>query len=313
METIELSYPHTLQKSALPNTISAIGFFDGIHKGHQKVIQTAVKRARDNQMESAVITFFPHPSVVLKKDVQHVKYLTTREAKQRILAELDVDRLYIIEFNPELSKLSPQEFIDHFIIGLNINHLVAGFDYSFGFKGQGKMTNIGAFSRDKFTWETIEKVTLDDEKISSTRIRAELADGNVNKVEELLGRPFETTGTVIEGAKRGRELGYPTANLSVDADVLLPRQGVYATYVRYANRRYGGMANIGTNPTFTEDGADISVEVYLFDFDADLYGEEITIEWLANTRDELKFDSKEALIERMDQDDKEIRAYLAKR
>lgn len=313
METIELSYPHTLQKSALPNTISAIGFFDGIHKGHQKVIQTAVKRARDNQMESAVITFFPHPSVVLKKDVQHVKYLTTREAKQRILAELDVDRLYIIEFNPELSKLSPQEFIDHFIIGLNINHLVAGFDYSFGFKGQGKMTNIGAFSRDKFTWETIEKVTLDDEKISSTRIRAELADGNVNKVEELLGRPFETTGTVIEGAKRGRELGYPTANLSVDADVLLPRQGVYATYVRYVNRRYGGMANIGTNPTFTEDGADISVEVYLFDFDADLYGEEITIEWLANTRDELKFDSKEALIERMDQDDKEIRAYLAKR
>ncbi|GIO22009.1 bifunctional riboflavin kinase/FAD synthetase [Oceanobacillus sp. J11TS1] len=311
MKTIELSYPHTLCKESLPKTVSAIGFFDGIHKGHQKVIQQAVNKAKQNNMESAVITFFPHPSVVLRKNVQHVKYITTSSEKQTILKNLQVDRLYIIRFNQELSKLSPQEFIDHFIIGLNIKHLVAGFDYSFGHKGKGKMKDMHLYARDYFTWETIGKVTLDEEKISSTRIREELASGNMEQAEQLLGRPFATTGLVVKGARRGRELGYPTANLSLSKDALLPKQGVYATRVRHKDKIYGGMANIGTNPTFTKNQEDMSVEVYLFDFDGDLYGEELTVEWLSYTREEIKFDSKEALIERMKQDDKEIRAYLA--
>lgn len=310
---MELSYPHTLHKENLPETVSAIGFFDGIHKGHQEVIQQAVNKAKENNMESAVITFFPHPSVVLRKDVQHVKYITISSEKQAILENLQVDRLYVIRFNQELSKLSPQAFIDHFIIGLNIKHLVAGFDYSFGHKGQGKMTDMQEYARDLFTWETIGKVTLDEEKVSSTRIRAELASGNMEQAEQLLGRPFATTGLVVKGARRGRELGYPTANLSISKDALLPKQGVYATRVRHKDKIYGGMANIGTNPTFTEDLEDMSVEVYLFDFDGDLYGEELTIEWLSYTREEIKFDSKEALIEKMKQDEEEIRAYLANR
>lgn len=310
---MELSYPHTLHKENLPETVSAIGFFDGIHKGHQEVIQQAVNKAKENNMESAVITFFPHPSVVLRKDVQHVKYITISSEKQAILENLQVDRLYVIRFNQELSKLSPQAFIDHFIIGLNIKHLVAGFDYSFGHKGQGKMTDMQEYARDLFTWETIGKVTLDEEKVSSTRIRAELASGNMEQAEQLLGRPFATTGLVVKGARRGRELGYPTANLSISKDALLPKQGVYATRVRHKDKIYGGMANIGTNPTFTEDLEDMSVEVYLFDFDGDLYGEELTIEWLSYTREEIKFDSKEALIEKMQQDEEEIRAYLANR
>ncbi len=310
---MELSYPHTLHKENLPETVSAIGFFDGIHKGHQEVIQQAVNKAKENNMESAVITFFPHPSVVLRKGVQHVKYITISSEKQAILENLQVDRLYVIRFNQELSKLSPQAFIDHFIIGLNIKHLVAGFDYSFGHKGQGKMTDMQEYARDLFTWETIGKVTLDEEKVSSTRIRAELASGNMEQAEQLLGRPFATTGLVVKGARRGRELGYPTANLSISKDALLPKQGVYATRVRHKDKIYGGMANIGTNPTFTEDLEDMSVEVYLFDFDGDLYGEELTIEWLSYTREEIKFDSKEALIEKMKQDEEEIRAYLANR
>lgn len=310
MKTIELSYPHTLHMEDLPETASAIGFFDGIHKGHQKVIQEAVNKAKQNHMESAVITFFPHPSVVLRKDVHDVKYITTSFEKQAILEKLQVDRLYIIRFNQELSKLSPQEFIDHFIIGLNIKHLVAGFDYSFGHKGQGKMEDMQNYARDQFTWETIGKVTLDKEKVSSTRIRKELASGNMEQTEHLLGRAFETTGLVVKGARRGRELGYPTANLSITKDALLPKQGVYATRVRHKNKIYGGMANIGTNPTFTADVDDMSVEVYLFDFDGDLYGEELTIEWLSYTREEIKFDSKEALIQKMKQDEEEIRAYL---
>ncbi|WP_040980191.1 bifunctional riboflavin kinase/FAD synthetase [Oceanobacillus jeddahense] len=310
METIELSYPHTLSKEDLPETVSAIGFFDGIHKGHQRVIQQAVDKAKQKNMESAVITFFPHPSVVLRKDTQHVKYITISSEKQAILDDLQVDRLYIIQFNQDLSKLSPQEFIDHFIIGLNIKHLVAGFDYSFGHKGQGKMADMQDYARDVFTWETIGKVTLEKEKISSTRIRAALATGDMEQVEQLLGRTFKTTGLVVKGASRGRELGYPTANLAISKDALLPKQGVYATRVYYKGEVYGGMANIGTNPTFTDEIEDMSVEVFLFDFDGDLYGEELMIEWLSYTREEIKFDSKEALIERMQQDEQEIRAYL---
>jgi len=310
---MELSYPHMLHKEDLPETVSAIGFFDGIHKGHQKVIQQAVNKAKENNMESAVITFFPHPSVVLRKDIHQVKYITVSSEKQEILEKLQVDRLYIIRFDQELSKLSPQAFIDHFIIGLHIKHLVAGFDYSFGHKGQGKMTDMQDYARDLFTWETIGKITLDEEKVSSTRIRAELASGNMEQAAQLLGRTFETTGLVVKGAQRGRELGYPTANLSISKDALLPKQGVYATLVRHQDKIYGGMANIGTNPTFTETMENLSVEVYLFDFDGDLYGEELTIEWLSYTREEIKFDSKEALIERMQQDEEEIRAYLANR
>ncbi len=310
---MELSYPHTLHKEDLPETVSAIGFFDGIHKGHQKVIQQAVDKAAQNNMESAVITFFPHPSVVLKKDAAHVKYITLPSEKQAIVQDLGVDRVYIIRFNEELSKLSPQEFIDHFIIGLNIKHLVAGFDYSFGHKGKGKMADMQDYARDAFTWEAIDKVTLQEEKISSTRIRKALASGEMEEAEQLLGRPYTTTGVVVKGASRGRELGYPTANLAITKDALLPKQGVYAARVDRKGNIYGGMANIGTNPTFTEDQADMSVEVYLFDFDDNLYDEEITIEWLSNTREEIKFDSKEALIERMQQDEQEIRAYLANR
>lgn len=296
----------------LPETVSAIGFFDGIHQGHQKVITTAVREAEKTGMDSAVITFHPHPSVVLKKDTKQVQYITTLKEKQDVLQELGVDRLYIITFNDQLSKLSPQEFIDHFIVGLHIKHLVAGFDYSFGHKGKGNMNNISDYSNEKFTWQQIDQVSLDEEKVSSTRIRQELKEGNVDKVHQLLNRPYQSTGMVIRGAQRGRELGYPTANIDVPNDSLLPRQGIYAVYVWVKNQRYEGMANIGTNPTFTENRQDVSVEVYIFDYSNDLYGEELIIEWLDYVRPEEKFDTVEALIDRMKQDEQEIRLYLTK-
>ncbi|MFD1336154.1 bifunctional riboflavin kinase/FAD synthetase [Oceanobacillus iheyensis] len=312
MRTIELTYPHSLHMEELPKTVSAIGFFDGIHQGHQKVITTAVREAEEKEMDSAVITFHPHPSVVLKKDTQQIQYITTLKEKQDVLQELGVDRLYIITFNEQLSKLSPQEFINHFIVGLHIKHLVAGFDYSFGYKGKGNMNNISDYSNGKFTWQKVEQVSLDEEKISSTRIRKELKAGNVDKVYQLLNRPYQSAGMVIKGAQRGRELGYPTANIDVPNDSLLPRQGIYAVYVWVKNQRYEGMANIGTNPTFTEDRQDVSVEVYIFDYSNDLYGEELIIEWLNYVRPEERFDTVEALINRMKEDEQEIRSYLTR-
>lgn len=310
MRTFELTYPHTLRLEEMPETISAIGFFDGIHKGHLKVINTAVKKAKEKNMESAVITFHPHPSVVLKKDIEHVQYITPIREKQEILQRLNVDRLYIIEFNQELSKLAPQAFIDHFIIGLNIKHLVAGFDYSFGFKGQGNMDNIGDYTRGELSYEIIDKVTLDKEKISSTRIRNLLKEGAVDKVNDLLGRYLAYTGTVIHGAKRGAALGYPTANLAINPDALLPKIGVYAVKVIYKNEIYEGMASIGTNPTFAEDAGNLSVEVNIFDYNNDLYGEDLQIEWHTFIRDEETYNNIDQLIAQLKQDEEDIRNFF---
>ena len=311
MRTFKLTYPHSFAPMDMPETVSAIGFFDGIHKGHQQVIGKAVEIAKQKNMESAVITFHPHPSVVLKKGQNHVKYITPLLEKQRILQQMDVDRLYIIEFNTELSKLSPQEFIDHFIVGLNIKHLVAGFDYSFGHKGEGNMSNIATFAKDRFTFTVIDKVTMGDEKVSSTRIRQLLKQGDVETVHQLLGRPLKFTSIVIPGAKRGSVLGYPTANLEINEEALLPKIGVYAVKVFYKQAVYEGMASIGTNPTFKEDKGNLSVEVNIFDYNNDLYGEELQVEWHKFMRDEVTFDSIDELIDQLAKDEENIRNYFS--
>ncbi|WP_174613328.1 riboflavin biosynthesis protein RibF [Virgibacillus ihumii] len=311
MRTIELSYPHTLELENLPETVAAVGFFDGIHKGHQEVIQTAVDKARKNDMESAVITFHPHPSVVLKKDAAHVRYITPIKEKKEILQQMDVDRLYIITFNKELASLEPQQFIDHFIIGLKIKHLVAGFDFSYGHKGKGNMKEVGNHTRGEFEYTTISKVDMHDQKVSSTRIRELLRDGKVETANKLLGRPLNIQGIVIDGEKRGRSIGYPTANIQIDPDALLPKTGVYAVKVQYKKELYEGMASLGYNPTFDGKLDEPSAEVNIFDYNNDLYGEELIMEWHKFIRDEEKFDSVDELIEQIEDDERVIRQYFS--
>ncbi|SFD79741.1 FMN adenylyltransferase /riboflavin kinase [Lentibacillus persicus] len=310
MRTIKLSYPHTLLMDELPETVAAIGFFDGVHKGHQQLINTAVNKARDKQMESAVITFHPHPSVVLKKDVQHVQYITPLHVKQELMQQLNVDRLYVITFDKDLSSLEPQAFINHFIINLNIKHLVTGFDFSYGHKGLGNVETLEDHAQSKFNYTIITEVQSDDQKISSTRIRELMKSGDIKKVNNLLNRPLIVTGTVEEGEKRGRAIGYPTANIKVSPDALLPKIGVYAVKVLFKNEVYEGMASLGYNPTFTNDREKPIIEVNIFDYNNDLYGEELIVEWHKYIRDEVKFSSAEKLIEQIAQDEKEIRNYF---
>ncbi|SHF52622.1 bifunctional riboflavin kinase/FAD synthetase [Ornithinibacillus halophilus] len=308
MKVIELTYPHSLEQ--LPKTVTAIGFFDGIHKGHQTVINKAVDVASANNLESAVITFHPHPSVILRNK-EDVQYITPMSIKKRILEQLGVDRLYIVKFNKELASLTPQSFIDHFIVGLNIQHVVAGFDFSFGHKGKGNMNNIGEFARGRFTYTVIDKVVLEDEKISSTRIRNLLENGDVQKVSLLLGRPFTTIGTVIEGDQRGRKIGYPTANIEVKSEALLPKPGIYAVKVIVNGRQYNGMASLGTNPTFTVDRTDLSLEINILDYNQNIYGQELKVEWYTFIRDEVKFNQVDELINKISEDEKEIREYFS--
>src|SRR5699024_6950575 len=256
METIYISYPHTLIRKELPETVAAIGFFDGIHQGHQSLIQEAVHQAKETKRKSAVISFYPYPSVVLKKDVDKVEYITTIEEKAELLEALNVDYFYIITFNKELSLLSPQDFIDSFIAGLNIQHLVAGFDYSFGHKGAGNMENINEYSQGRFTTKEMEEYTYQQEKVSSTRISKLLAAGAVSGIvtciTPLHRRSYSAARTVIHGNKRGRELGFPTANIEVSDEKLLPKQGVYAVTIRVRREIYKGMASFGVNPTFKD-------------------------------------------------------------
>src|SRR5690625_38200 len=192
MKVFELTYPEKLNEILIPETIAAIGFFDGIHLGHQKVIKTAIKKAKELNKENAVITFHPHPSVVLSKRKNSVQYITSISEKLKIIEELGVDRVYMITFNQELSQLSPGQFLKHFVTELNIVHLVAGFDFTFGFKGAGNMQNIKKFAPN-LSYTIIEKMEKNNEKISSTKIRSLLAEGSVNQVNELLGRPLSTT------------------------------------------------------------------------------------------------------------------------
>ncbi|MFD2628429.1 riboflavin biosynthesis protein RibF [Oceanobacillus kapialis] len=311
MRTFELTYPHSMVLNELPETVSAIGFFDGIHKGHQKVIQTAVNEAKDRGMESAVITFHPHPSVVLKKDVQHVKYITPIREKQEILQKLDVDRLYIIQFNKELAALSPQAFVDHFLKGLHIKHVIAGFDFSYGHKGKGNMQTIEEHANGVFSTTQVDKVVLDGEKISSTKIRSLLKEGRLEEVTNLLGRPLSVSGTVVKGDQRGRTIGYPTANISVNEEVLLPKVGVYAVKVLYKHEVYEGMASLGFKPTFTDQLEEPVLEVNIFDYNNDLYGEELRVEWHSFIREEKKFTGVEALVNEIAADENKVRRYFS--
>lgn len=306
LEIISLCYPEQVPENNQEEIVCAIGFFDGVHKGHQKVIQTAQDLAKKQNRKSAVITFTPHPSVVLQGTKKTVSYLTPLPEKKNILADMGIDILYVITFNKALAQLTPSEFIDQFIIKLGIKHLVTGFDFTYGAKGIGNVNTLDKDGNGQFGVTIVDKLTENNEKISSTRIRKLIQLGEMTSVKELLGRPLFIRGHVISGAQRGRKIGYPTANIEVDSKYALPKTGVYAVTVKLDNRVIYGMANLGYNPTF-EDDYKIKLEVHLFDFHEDIYGKELILEWQAFTRPEQKFAGIEQLIDQLKQDEQEIR------
>lgn len=310
MEIYELQHPHKLNKQDLPETVLAVGYFDGVHRGHQEVIRTAKQIADETGRTSAVMTFHPHPSVVLKKETQHVKYITPLEDKIKVFEDLGIDRVYLVEFNKNLASLSPQDFVNHYFIGLHVSHVVAGFDFTYGRMGKGTMDTLPTHGGEKLSQTVVSKVTEHEEKISSTLIRESIKEGNISLANDLLGRPYQIRGTVITGDQRGRTIGFPTANLSVSEDYLLPKVGVYAVRVVHNNSSHYGMANIGYKPTF-QDIKVLSVEINLFDFEADLYGQELTVEWHEFIRNEVKFNGVDHLINQLQKDEAEIRNFFA--
>ncbi|KIP22592.1 Riboflavin biosynthesis protein ribF [Anoxybacillus ayderensis] len=309
MKTIWLSHPFN-KKNDEP-LVMALGYFDGVHLGHQKVIQTAKQIADQYGYKSAVMTFHPHPSVVLGRSQQHVRFITPLKEKEKQIAKLGVDYLYVVEFTPEFAYLLPQQFVDEYIIGLGVKHVVAGFDFTYGRLGKGTMETLPFHSREQFTQTVIPKQTFGEEKISSTYIRKRLAEGDVEQLPHLLGRWYEVTGTVIHGDKRGRTIGFPTANVALDDDYMIPRIGVYAVTVTIDDNTWTGVCNVGYKPTFhAQQQKDPSIEVHLFDFSSDIYGAHVCIQWHKRLRDERAFSSVDELVEQIHRDAQAAREYF---
>ena len=288
------------------NNIVTLGTFDGIHLGHKKIINEVVKKATDYGDESFLITFHPHPRKIISRG-HNIKLLNTSTEKLEMFKSLGIQNLLIINFTKEFSKLSPEAFIDNYIVnGIGAKEVVIGYDHHFG-KGRGGdigfLKNKGIKSGFKVT--IIPGFQIENTIVSSSKIRDALLAGNIVTVSKYLGRFYSFSGIVVKGDKRGRELGFPTANLRIEnEDKLLPAIGIYAVEFIVKGNIYQGLLSIGQRPTFYDSG-EIVPEVYVFDFNEDIYGENVTVNLVERIRGEEKFSSAEELIEQMKKD-KEI-------
>lgn len=314
MKVVTLHHPHSFTKKDFPPLSIALGFFDGVHRGHQKVIQQAVQTAQKQQWTSAVMTFDPHPSVVLGKEKKHVRYITPLKDKIELIASLGVDYLFIVRFTSFFSSLSPQHFVDQYLVDLHVKHVTAGFDYTYGKYGKGTMETMETFADGRFTYSVVEKLSESGEKVSSTKIREQLKDGDFPTVTNLLGRFYTMKGTVVHGEKRGRKIGFRTANIHLNHDYLIPKMGVYAVRFFVNHQWFEGVCNVGYNLTFTHpDAYALSIEVHILDFSDDIYGEEVVVEWHQRFRAELKFNHVDELIAQMEKDKQQALDYFRKK
>ncbi|QHT46700.1 riboflavin biosynthesis protein RibF [Bacillus sp. SB49] len=309
METFHLSQSSPVDPLEIEPNVTAVGFFDGIHKGHQKVIKAAGRKADELGLKRAVMTFDPHPSVVLKNSGKKARYITPLGEKKAILKEMGIDYLFVVRFDKGLASLSPQDFVEHYFVGLHVKHVVAGFDFTYGYKGVGSMRTLPDDARGRLTHTVIEKVEKDQEKVSSTRIRKLLDTGEVSEVERLLGRPFYITGKVVSGEKRSRTSGYPTADIQVDESFYLPKPGVYAVSIRLKGKKLLGMANLEQKPMFY-DTQHVSLEVHAFDFRGDWYGECLAVCFHQRIRSERNFSDTEEIAGQRKQDEAEVRTFF---
>lgn len=302
VKIIKLSHPHHKVNQDFDEMTLALGYFDGVHKGHQKVIIKAKEIAEETGMKSAVMTFHPHPLVVLRKQ-KEIDYLTPLEEKIKLIEQLDVDLLFIVEFTEEFAALSPQQFVDEYIINFHVKHVVAGFDFTYGHLGKGTMNTLPEHSREQFSCTTVEKQTDHDRKISSSLIRETIKNGDISYANKLLGRPHSVSGTVVHGDKRGRTIGFPTANVDVPDMYLIPPTGVYAVSLTVKEKEYKGVCNIGFKPTFNkEKELKPSIEVHIFDFNQDIYGEKVSVSWYKRIRSEQKFHNVDELVAQISKD-----------
>lgn len=283
-------------------TVITIGTFDGVHLGHQKIIKRVVETAHKNGLLATVFTFFPHPRMIVQHD-QQLKLIHTLAEKKHFLQSLGVDLLIVQPFDEAFANLSAEAFVSELLVKhLRAQKVIIGYDHHFGKNRTANIDNMRLFGEQYgFSVEEIPVQEVDEVSVSSTKIRQALNEGKVEVAEHYLGVPYSFTGKVVHGLKLGRTIGFPTANLQVEASYkLIPKDGVYVVYSLIEGQKVYGMMSIGKNPTIQGKGA--SIEVYFFDFNQDLYGQDLTIYFVKYLREERKFSSV-SLLKKQIQDD----------
>ena len=293
---------HGYENLNLFATVATLGIFDGVHRGHIALIERLVVRAHELQGESAVITFSPHPRLVLDPLNTNISFLTSMEEKITLLENAKIEHLIIIHFTEQFSQIRACDFIrDILVKKISTKHLVIGYDHHFGRKGEGDFNTIKQCSEDNnLTVEQAQGFQTEEGAISSSLIREALLKGKIDEANRWLGYNYTISGTVVEGRRIGRTIGFPTANIKPDFRYkLIPGNGVYAVEVKTDNEIYPGMMSIGSNPTVNSDAAFRSIEVHILNFEKDIYGGNISVSFRKRLRDEKKFNSLTELTDQM--------------
>jgi riboflavin kinase/FMN adenylyltransferase len=305
---------HNINNFEAKNPVVTIGTFDGVHLGHQKVIARLKEFARKHDGESVIFTFHPHPRLVTSPNEGNLRLLTTIEEKKQLFEKSGIDHLVVYPFTKSFSELSYSSFVKNILVDkLKTRCLVVGYDHRFGKNREGSFEYLKECAKGyNFKIEKLDALLVDEVHVSSTHIRNALEDGDVEQANKFLGYRFTLHGTVVEGQRVGRKMGFPTANIEAsDPNKLIPGYGVYAVEIILSGEKYGGMLNIGTRPTFNNNADNRSIEVHIFNFSGDIYNKEITLIFEAKIRDEKKFSGPEALVEQLKKDKETALRILA--
>ncbi len=288
----------SLEEASLDKSWLTIGVFDGVHRGHKEIINKLTAGAHANGAPAVVLTFDPHPASVLSG--QDIKCLTTPDERSELLGELGVDAVITQRFTRDLSTVSAQEYMSRLKERLGLRHLLIGYDFALGRGREGNATRLTEIGKElNYSVEVIPALSDESGVISSTEIRKLVATGNVVDAAQLLGRNYSISGPVIHGDGRGRRINIPTANIDYPKQKAIPANGIYACWAGIAGEKFMAATNIGINPTFTPDKQFSTIEPHILDFNRDIYGEEVRLEFVVRLRDEMKFNSVDALIARI--------------
>ena len=297
------------------SSVITIGTFDGVHIGHRKILEKLINNVKKSELKSTVLTFFPHPRMVLQQD-SDIKLLNTIEEKVQILEKIGLDCLIVHPFTKEFSRLSAMEFVRDFLVNdLNTKKIIIGYDHRFGRNRNANIKDLINYGTTfDFEVEEITAQEIDDVSVSSTKIRNALIEGDVATANKYLGYNYMLTGVIKKGKGIGKTIDFPTANLQIEENYkLIPKNGVYVVSAKLDGKIVFGMMNIGFNPTVNGDGSKQFIEIHFFEFDEDLYGRKIQVDILQRIRDEEKFDSVEALKNQLKKDQETAKSIISAR
>jgi len=296
-------YRKITEVKTIKNTAITIGTFDGLHLGHQKILDNLKEKAGETSGRNFIVTFDPHPRTIVNRGIE-VALLSTIEEKLEIFEKCGIENVLVVEFTKDFSQISYSAFIEKYLVfGIGLNNVVIGYDHKFGKDRSGDEEVLLKYGRKaNFGVTVVPPFTIEDEIISSTKIRKTLDDGNVELSNNYLGRPYSLTGKVIPGEKRGRIIGFPTANIEVSNEFkLIPKNGVYLVSCLVDSQQYYGLMNIGVRPTF-DKSEQVHLETHILDFSQDIYGMNFKVDFIRRIRDEQKFDSVDQLIHQINID-----------